>query len=222
VISSPKGSGEQPMMQKIENAALGIVFGGVPVIAGFLAGWWISLPLVSESRIMQWALAGLLLGFLVDVIFLGGWVRNAYAMKPPVWMAVYGFYSIGLFGMFMGVPVFNVLLAVPAGGFIGRWLARTGADSDRLRKAARQTAIWTTGVLGLVCIASAVIALASRSTASDLQGMLGLPFTVAPVMIIGIILGGGIVILVFEWWITLQSVERAFGYFAAHAKFPSG
>jgi len=209
------------MMQKIENAALGIIFGGVPVIVGFLAGWWISLPLVSESRIMQWALAGLLLGFLVDVIFLAGWVRSAYSMKPPVWMAVYGFYSIGLFGMFMGVPVFNVLLAVPAGVFIGRWLARTGADSIRLRKSARQTAIWTTGVLGLACIASAVIALASRSTASDLQGMLGLPFTVTPVMIIGIILGGGGLILALEWWLTLQSVERAFGYFAAHAKSPS-
>jgi hypothetical protein len=209
------------MMQKIENAALGIIFGGVPVIVGFLAGWWISLPLVSESRIMQWALAGLLLGFLVDVIFLAGWVRSAYSMKPPVWMAVYGFYSIGLFGMFMGVPVFNVLLAVPAGVFIGRWLARTGADSIRLRKSARQTAIWTTGVLGLVCIASAVIALASRSTASDLQGMLGLPFTVTPVMIIGIILGGGGLILALEWWLTLQFVERAFGYFAAHAKSPS-
>jgi hypothetical protein len=73
----------------------------------------------------------------------------------------------------------------------------------------------------LACIASAVIALASRSTASDLQGMLGLPFTVTPVMIIGIILGGGGLILALEWWLTLQSVERAFGYFAAHAKSPS-
>jgi hypothetical protein len=51
--------------------------------------------------------------------------------------------------------------------------------------------------------------------------MLGLPFTVTPVMIIGIILGGGGLILALEWWLTLQSVERAFGYFAAHAKSPS-
>jgi hypothetical protein len=141
-------------------------------------------------------------------------------MKPPVWMAVYGFYSIGLFGMFMGVPVFNVLLALPAGVFVGRWLARTGADSIRARKAARQTAVWTTGVLGLVGIASAAFALASSSTASDLRGMLGLPFPVTPVMIIGIILGGGGLILAVEWWLTLQTVERAYGYFAAHAKFP--
>jgi hypothetical protein len=209
------------MMRIIENTALGIVLGAVPAITGFLAGWWISLPLVSESRILQWALAGLLLGFLVDAIFLGGWVRSAYSMRPPAWMAIYGFYSIGLFGMFMGVPVFNVLLALPAGVFVGRWLARSSADSIRVREAARQTAIFTTGVLGLICIASAAIAIASRSTASDLQGMLGTPFPITPLMIIGIILGGGALLLAVEWWLTLQSVERAYGYFSAHAKSPN-
>jgi len=29
------------------------------------------------------------------------------------------FYSVGMFGFFMGVPVFNVILAVPAGVFVG-------------------------------------------------------------------------------------------------------
>jgi hypothetical protein len=220
VIFRPKGSKENSMLRIIENTGLGLVFGAVPAISGFLAGWWISLPLVSESHIMQWALAGLLLGVLVDAIFLAGWIRGAYSAKPWVWMAVYVFYSIGLFGMFMGVPVFHVLLALPAGVFIGRWLVRTGADSIRVRKAARQSAIWTTGVLGLVCIASAAVALASPSTASDLHGMLGLPFAVTPAMILGLILGGGIVILALEWWLTLQTVKRAYGFFIARSKSP--
>jgi hypothetical protein len=209
------------MIGKMEKAFLGILFGAIPVIAGFLAGWWISLPLVSESHIYQWALAGLVLGFLVDAIFLGGWVRGAYAMRPWIWMAAYGFYSIGMFGMFMGVPVFNVLLALPAGVFIGCWLVRTGSDSVRVHTLARRTAIWTTGVLGLVCLASAVAALASPSTASDLQGMLGLPFTVTPAMIVGIILGGGALILALEWWLTLQTVVRSHEFFSTRAKSPN-
>jgi hypothetical protein len=32
-------------MQTIETAALGVLFGAVPVIACFLGGWWISIPL---------------------------------------------------------------------------------------------------------------------------------------------------------------------------------
>jgi hypothetical protein len=206
------------MLEKIENAFLGIVLGAMPVITGFLAGWWISLPLVSESHIFQWALAGLVSGFLIDVIFLRGWVQRAYSLRPWIWMAVYSFYSIGLFGMFMGVPVFNVLPALPAGVFIGRWLARGGADARQMEQAARRTAVWTTGVLGAVCLASAAIALASASTASDLQGMLGLPFQVTPAMILGIILGGGALLLALEWWLTLQMVMRTYGFFIARAK----
>jgi hypothetical protein len=208
-------------MRNLENAALGITLGAVPVIACFLAGWWISIPFVPEPRIVLCALAGLLLGIVVDVIFLKGWVRRAYSMKPMVWMAVYVFYSIGMLGFFMGVPVFNLILALPAGVFIGRWLARGGADLTRMKKAARHSAVFTTSVLGSVCLASAAIALASPSTASDLERMLGLPFQVTPVMILGLILGGGAVILALQWWLTVESVERAYGYFVSHAKCPS-
>ena len=208
-------------MRKIENAAIGIALGAVPVIACFLAGWWISVPLVPESRIFLCALAGLSLGVLVDVLFLGGWVRRAYSLKTWVWMAVYVFYSVGMLGFFMGVPVFNVILALPAGVFVGRWLAHTGADSTRMQKAARRAAVFTTSILGLVCVASATVALTARSTASDLQGMLGVSFQVTPAMILGIIVVGGSVILALDWWLTIRSVKRAYGYFVAHAASPS-
>lgn len=204
-------------MRKIEIAIIGVLFGAVPIIICFLAGWWISIPLVPESWIFLCALAGLLVGVLVDVLFLKTWVRHAYSLKPMVWMIVYLFYSIGMFGFFMGVPVFNVALALPAGFFIGGWLAHSGADSTRMKKVARHSAVFTTSVLALICVASAAIALASSSTASDLQKMFILPIQVTPTMIIGIILGGGIFILVLQWWLTLKSVERAYGYFVAHS-----
>jgi hypothetical protein len=204
-------------MQRTEIAVIGIMFGAVPVIAGFLAGWWISIPLVPESRIFLCALAGLFMGLIIDIILLRGWIHHAYSMKPYVWMAVYHFYSIGMFGFFMGVPVFNVLLALPAGFFVGGWGAHHGADVTRMREAARRCAVFTTSVLALVCVASASIALASPSTASDLQGMLRLPFRVTLAMIIGIILSGGALILSFQWWLTIRCAEGAYGFFIARA-----
>jgi len=212
------------MMRKFESAATCIIFGAVPVIASFLAGWWISIPFVPESRIFLcalaglFALAGLLVGILIDVIFLRSWIRHIYSRPPWVWMAVYMFYSIGMFGFFMGVPVFNVMLALPAGVFIGRWLAHIDADATRMQKAAWRTAVFTTSILGLVCILSATIALANRSTASELQSMLRLPFQITPMMLIGIILGGGALMLALEWLLTVKSVERAYAYFAGLAQ----
>ncbi len=204
-----------PPMQRIEIAAIGALFGAVPIITGFVAGWWISIPLVPESRIFIWALAGLLVGVLVDAIFLKAGIRRAYSMKPRVWMALYLFYSVGMFGFFMGVPIFNVALALPAGFVVGGWLAHGGADSTRVKAAARRSAVFTTGVQALVCVASASLALASPSTASELQHMLGLPFRVSLGMILGIILGGGTFLLVLQWWLTCKCVELTYRYLVA-------
>jgi hypothetical protein len=203
---------EEHMMQKIENVIIGIIIGAVPIIACFLAGWWISIPLVPESRIFQYALAGFLLGTLIDVIFLRNWVRHAYTMKLWVWMGIYGFYSIGMFGFFMGFPVFQVILALPAGVFVGRWLTHRSEDTARMKKAAQKTAVFTTSVLGMVCIASASIALLDPSVAFDLQGMLGLPFPATSVMILGIILSGGTLLLAIGWWLTVESVKRVYQF----------
>ncbi len=204
-------------MKKIEDLALGIVLGAVPILACSIAFWWGSIPFVPEAEIFRWALGGLFLGILLDAFFLRGWVRHVYSMKTGIWIGIYLFYSVGLLGFFMGVPVFNLLLALPAGIFVGRWLSLTSPDRSHLRKTARQTAMFTSGILGLVCITSAALALASPSTGSDLQGMLGLASPVTPAGIIGIIVAGGVLILALDWWLTIKSVELSHGYFAAHS-----
>jgi len=209
-------------MRKIESVVLGVTLGAVPIIASFLTGWWVSIPFAPESSIWRYALGGLLFGLFVDAIFLGRWIRRAYSMKTWVWMAVYGFYSIGVLGGFMGMPVFNLLLAVPAGAFVGRWLAHGGADSARMQRTAQRTAAFTATVLALVCLTSGSIALTAHSTASDLQGMLALPFEVTHSMIVGIIVVGGAVMLVLDWWLTIGCVKCVYGYFIAHDKSPSG
>jgi len=197
-------------MQRIENIMIGTVLGAVPVIACFVAGWWLCIPFVPESHIIYGALTGLLVGILIDLIFLRRWVRNAFSMKIWLWVDIYVFYSLGMFGLFMGVPIFNTILALPAGFFIGRRLVHNGSDFGSMKKAARQTAAFTTGILGLICLASASIALLSSSTASDIRGMLRLPFQVTLVMIVGIILVGGAMILALNWWLTAKVIERVY------------
>jgi hypothetical protein len=211
---------EKSMMRIIERAIIGIVVGAVPVIGCFLAGWWISLPLAPEAHIKYYALAGLLLGILVDVIFLGRWVKRAYSMGTWLWMLVYLFYAIGMFGFFMGVPIFHVILALPAGVFVGRWLAYSDADVECRQKTARQAALFTVSILGLVCAASGTIALVNRSTASELQNMLRLPFEVTTMMVVGLIVIGGAIIMALDWWLTIKSAEGAYGYFMAHEHSP--
>jgi hypothetical protein len=200
------------MIKKIENIVLGITFGAIPIIICFLAGWWISLPFVQESYVILYSLGGILLGVIIDVIFLKGWIQSAYSMKPLLWMGIYIFYSVMEFGFFMGFPVFNAALVLPAGIFTGRWLVHINADSGCIKKVTRQAALFTTSVLAVVCTLSAALALLSPSTPSDIQGMLRLPFQVTTVILISIIVGGGITLLVIGWWLTIKSIEKTYSF----------
>jgi hypothetical protein len=128
-------------------------------------------------------------------------------MPMIFWMIIFLFYTVGVFGFFMGLPVFNALLAVPAGWVIGARLASENADMAQVRKMTRGAIWFTTGILFLVCAASAFFALVSSSTPSDLQGMLGLGFEVTQAMIVGLIVIGGVLILAFNAALTAASVR---------------
>jgi hypothetical protein len=204
-------------MRKLETVVIGLIFGAIPVITGALAGWWLIIPFVPESLIFAGMLAGLLVGVLIDVAFLKSWIRRAYSTSPIVWGGVYLFYSVGLFGFFMGVPVFHVGLALPAGFFVGAYLAHRDAQPPQVKRMARRSSVVTTGILALVCAASATVALIDPYTADNLEGLLGLGFPITTPMILGLILVGGSFLLVLQWWLTRKSVELTYRYFVSRA-----
>ena len=155
----------------MERFALGLILAPLAPLAGLMVFWWSAYAFLPEAWIPLLTITGLLAGILADVFLLRKLLDRRLSLI--FWVAVFLFYSIGTFGFFMGVPVFNAILAIPAGFVIGSRLAAENAGTPQARKTARRTAWFTTGVLALICVASAFIALASPSTASDLRSMLG-------------------------------------------------
>jgi hypothetical protein len=184
------------------------VLGAIPPIAGLLAGWWGSLPWKSETWIPRCALTGLAIGLLTDALFLRRWFHRRYAMSWLAWFGIFVFYSAGMFGLFMGMPAFNVALALPVGLVVGGKLAASNCDSDCGRRIIRHACISTTVVLAAVCAASATIALLHPSTASELQHMLSLGFEVTSTHVTGLIVVGGGALLVLHWTITAFVARR--------------
>jgi hypothetical protein len=193
---------------KIEKMLLGLTIGAIFPILGLLTGWWGGFALLQEKSIPSAALAGLAAGFVIDFIFLKKWITGAYAADLKICMAVYAFFSFGMLGFFMGVPVFNVGLALPAGLYIGGRLARRGAGADEANRLSRGTCLFTTSVMAVVCLISAIIALAHPYTGSEIEGMLRLPFAVTPLMLAAIIALGGIVLLLLQWIVTAAVIRR--------------
>jgi hypothetical protein len=202
------------MKTKLERFAIGLILAPVLPLVGLMCSWWSAYALLPEKWIPICVIAGLLAGILADVFLLKRLLDRRLGW--PFWVAVFLFYSIGIFGMFMGVPVFNAALAIPAGFVVGSQLAAENPDQQQVRKASQRTAWFTTGVLASICASSAFIALASSSTASDLRGMLGLGFEVTQAMIIGLILVGGIGLLAVGWGLSVASVRLT--YFLLQSK----
>jgi hypothetical protein len=200
------------MIPKLERLAFILILAPLAPIAGLLLFWWGAYAVLPERWIGPSALTGLSLGLLADFILLKKIGAMACSLGTPFWVAVFLFYTIGVFGMFMGVPIFNALLAIPAGFVVGAKLAARGADRLHVRQAAGRTAWFTAGVLAVICAASAILAWLSESTASDLQGMLRLGFEVTPGMILGLIVFGGLGLLALDWGLTVASVRFSFSF----------
>ena len=183
-------------MRKIERLFLGLVLGILPPIFGLLTLWWTTAAFLSDHLVIFAAAVGLAAGLFVDFFFLKKWVAGAYDLGIWIWIGIHIFYSIGLFGFFMGVPVFNLALALPAGFFIGSKLAHQRVDSEQFIQLKHRTGVFTTLVMTIICLASAVIALIDPYTAANLQGMFQLSFVVTPMMIIGLIIVGGSVLII--------------------------
>jgi hypothetical protein len=185
-----------------------LILAPIVPLASFLSFWWIAFAILSESLIPWLSGIGLLVGIMIDVILLPELLERKLSML--LWGAVFLFYSVCVFGFFMGFPVFIVILAIPVGYVVGSRLAMERADNHELRKAAFITALLFSLLLTLISLVSALIAISSPSTPNDMRGMLGLNFDITRDMIWGLILVGGSMLIMSGWGLTLLSVWASF------------
>ncbi len=197
------------MLAGIEKLFLSVVTGLVfPILLG-LAGWWGSLPFVPESSIVYFALGGFLLGVLVDVVFLGSWVRKALSL-PLIWpVLVYLFYSVGMFGFFMGVPAFNVMMGPLGGYYVGMRLRAANTQKDEVDRMAGQAGFFTAFILAIACAASLVIAALDPFLEANINGMFALANPISRTAILALSAAAGMGLVVLEYFITRAAVKFA-------------
>jgi hypothetical protein len=197
------------MLAGIEGLFLAVVIGLVfPILLG-LAGWWVSIPFAPESSIFYYALGGFLLGVLVDMIFLRSWTRNALRM-PLIWpVLVYLFYSAGLFGFFMGVPAFNVVLGLVGGYYMGMRLRANNAQKEETDRTTHRTGLFTASVLGLACAVSWLIAFQDAFLEANISGMFALAEPISKSTILALAAAAGMGLIVLEYTITRAAVKFA-------------
>lgn len=194
-------------MKKVETVIMGLALGAIPPLVGLLIFWWSTFSFLPDRLVLLASGAGLAAGLIVDLFFLKKWTAKIYDQSSWAWVGIYLFYSICVFGFFMGVPVFNLALAIPAGVFMGGKLAHQQAGDEQKARFIRRTCVFTTLVMGAICLSSAAIALIDPYTAENLEGLLQTRFAVTLPMIITLIVVGGSMLIGLQWWLTSRTIQ---------------
>jgi hypothetical protein len=166
-------------MSKLENAIVGIMLGGASVWLSFVACWWAAAMVhryvggISVNVVILAALTGLLVGIVLDVLFLKRWIRGFYAARLWLLAAVYGALCVLAVASFMGLPVGTFALGLLAGAYAGRRQLHNPANDTAghgLRRAAIFAALLTAGA----ALPIGLLVLREQSVADLFQKWLGI------------------------------------------------
>lgn len=199
-----------PQQGWFEKVFLLLVFGGIAPIGFFLCGWWGAYLYAPEKLIPFFALGGLTLGLLLDVLFLRRWLQMAYRFHPVILVAIFLFYSVGMFGFFMGVPLFNTLLGPLAGFYTGRRIKATN-PSDR-KAIIHRISLFTAFVLALACLAALFLAAGEPTLSANVHSMvldmtgLNINMDNRTILVFSSIAGIGLVIA--EYYLTRLVIKK--------------
>jgi len=190
-----------PEMIRLDRILFSGLIGVVMPLFCFVVFWWSSLLLTRENfHIMIAAFSGLGLGLILSFILLFVSKTDIYKLSMPTVIFIYIFYNVGLFGFFMGVPLFHPALGILAGYYWAKRLMYKPAKTEYKTEILRISK-FTALIIGCVCLFSAVIAVLNPSTPSELKSMLHLPFEITFLNLIICITIGGLLLIALQYFL---------------------
>jgi hypothetical protein len=188
-----------------------VVLGTIAPVVLMLTGWWGALGVLGDEHpaIGPAALGGLALGVVLDLTVLRTHLDSVFDLGLTALSVIALFYSIMIFGFFMGFPLFLLLVGFGGGHVVGRSAAIHRFTAEWTVRERRRVAAVATLMLAALCVWSACLALNEPTIGWQLQQMLGLPFEVTDPMIYATIVVGGAGLLAVQYGTTILEARRA-------------
>lgn len=191
---------------KIESFIIGCVLGTVPVMFCFVTAWFVSAVLLYEKVVPTVALSGLGVGTIIDIVFLKRWVKKAYQLNNKVLVTIYIFYSIGMLGFCMGVPILNFGVGILAGIYTARRAFNTNAEEQERNQNIRKTSLFSAVVIFVMCCITGAWALVGGMIGSNFENPI-LSFTFTVPILVTIVLTGGLILSLLQYCLTSMAAK---------------
>jgi hypothetical protein len=208
---------ESAMLTRFDRI-VSIVLMGLPVpIILMLSGWWGLIPFHPASNSLYFILAsaGFLIGVILDATLLGRFLLRLFSLPLPALCALLLFYSIMIYGFFMGFPAFNIIPGILGGYIAIKTSLYKGDCIISARRATRRMDVFSFILLFLLCVSTALLALREPTIQSQLKSMFALPFNVTQTMIWASILAGSALLLALQVLFSRLAQRHVCGKYAA-------
>ncbi len=196
-------------MKRFDRFFSAVVLGTIAPVTLMLTLWWGSVPFLKEQSqtILFLALSGFIFGAALDCTLLRRFLFRLFELPLSAFVVIEIFYSIMVYGFFMGFPVFNIFVGILGGYAIAKRSALLRTPMTEATRSSRRINRFSTVLLLFFCTCSAVLALRESTICSQVKGMLNLPFPVTMPMIWALILTGGGALLLLQYLVA-KSLSR--------------
>jgi hypothetical protein len=174
------------------------------LLSGIALTFW--MYFFQNISVYYFVITGFLLGIIFDFFFLKKSLGKALDLSLPKLSLFYIFYTIMIYGFFMGMPVPILIMGPFAAYYFGIKSANRVIEDNEKKNLIRQLSWFSTLVMFIICCLTALMGLSQENIGLELKGMLGLNFNVTRIMIWGLILIGGSVLIVAQYFITKWSI----------------
>jgi len=160
-------------MKRFDKYFFGTIFGlAFPFILSliFVVVWFYLDK--SEYHFGYYFAAGLLIGIIIGSFFLKGWIKNLYILPSSLILIIYILYNIGVYGFFMGFPVFNSLLGLIAGYYYGKRICYNNIVGPGLFKLKSEVLMISGLIMALICVPTALLAFEGDGVGGMLEHIL--------------------------------------------------
>lgn len=196
-------------MERKDSLIFGVINGFMVSFAGFAAFFLISYYVLGGKYEIL-SLLGLCVGFIA-FLALRKKLNDLLLGNTVYQICIYCCYMVGFLGLFMGVPVFNVVPGIIGAYILGRKCALGNRDEKSYSHELRLAKLFSAAVLCAFLSVSAYIALTDPYTGSSLKGMLNLETEVSRRGIVWIIVIGGISLLALQYFAMSLSGKSGYG-----------
>ncbi len=195
-------------LKKLDKLFSILIIETIFIILPFLTIWF-------SFYLLKWNIAvGLILSLLITIVLnifmLKKFINEFYNLNYFWLILIHLFLSIGIFGFFMGVPIFNIIPGILGGIYIGRQASIKNENIETFKHKLSLSNIYSLIVLIFICFCSTYIALSDKYTAANIEGMLNLNFHLTNSMLWIIIILGGLLLIILQYIFSIILAKKMY------------